>query len=165
MMFCSQRCSVIMSISCIPFVHADKWTLKVHILSWGFVFPKANCNTTTATLLRWEPLLITFTLQIKSLFWLPCFKSQLGVQFACRIQTSPCLGSSSDWGVAHRTKDGEGCCPVAMTTAGIYRLDHGTSDVCVCWEKEKHTHPSYVSIKNMKWGQHACRHIITLKHL
>lgn len=97
MMSCSQRCPVIMFIYCIPSVHADKWTLKVHILIWGFVFPKANCNTTT-TPLRWEPLLITFTLQIKPLFLLPCFKAQVGVQFACRIQTSPCLGSSSDWG-------------------------------------------------------------------
>lgn len=38
-----------------------------------------------------------------------------------------------------RTKDGEGCCPVSMTTTGMYRLDHGTSCMCV--------YPSYVSIK------------------
>lgn len=34
----------------------------------------------------------------------------------------------------HWTKDAEGCCPVAMTTTGMYRLDLGGS--CVKWEKK-----------------------------
>lgn len=66
------------------------------------------------------------------IFPLPRFWSRnKGVLFACRIQASLCLGSSNERG-RHWTKDGEGCCPVAMTTTGMYRLDRG-------WKKQKKT--------------------------
>lgn len=51
----------------------------------------------------------------------------------------------------HWTKDGEGCCPVAMTTTGMYRLDRGGS--CMEWVKKiKARYVRRGKKKNMKWG-------------
>lgn len=57
-----------------------------------------------------------------------------GPEFACRIRTTLLPGKPRTTG-RHWTKDGEGCCPVAMTTTRMYRLDRGGS--CLEWERER----------------------------
>lgn len=48
-------------------------------------------------------------------------------------------------------REREGCCPVAMTTTGMYRLDRGGS--CVEWEREKKRMLCKDGEKkDMKWG-------------
>lgn len=69
---------------------------------------------------------------------LPGFEAQLGV-FHLHAESKPPSAWEAQTMGRHWTKDGEGCCPVAMATTGMYRLDRGGS--CVeCQKTPPHIH-------------------------
>lgn len=78
-----------------------------------------------------EKHLMTFSHRLSSLP-LPRFGAQLGGS-DLHAETQPPSGWEAPSTGRHWTKDGEGCCPVAMTTTGMYRPDCGGS--CVQWER------------------------------